>query len=226
MQLLMTLRERVPSLEVADVFFDEGVALAERTLDGVRLALGTRAPCYVIVECAGESDPTAELAAGVAAAEDLILDQAAADDTAGRRSLWQLREALPDAVLRAGIPVKADVAVPLGALARFISEIRDVAEAVAPGCEVVLWGHLGDGNVHVNVLGADHASCAVEDRVLRLAVEHGGTISAEHGIGVSKTRYLDLVRSPEELQLLRTIKAAIDPHGRMNPGVVFATSRT
>jgi FAD/FMN-containing dehydrogenase len=221
MQLLMALRARVPSLEVADVFFDEGVSLVERMLDGPRLPLSRRAPCYVIVECAGASDPTPELAAGVEAAEELILDQAAADDTAGRQALWRVREAIPDAVVRAGIPVKADVAVPLGALARFTAEVRHAAQAAAPGSETVLWGHLGDGNLHVNVLGADRASAVVEERILRLAAELGGTISAEHGVGVTKAQHLGLVRSPEELQLLRTIKEGIDPDWTMNPGVVF-----
>lgn len=222
--LLAILRARVPSLEVADVFFDEGVSLVQRMAHGVRLPLGGRAPCYVIVECAGHTDLTPELAAGVAAAEDLILDQAAADDTAGREALWQVREAIPDAVGRAGIAVKADVAVPLTALARFTSEVRGAVQGVAPGSETVLWGHLGDGNVHVNVLGAEHASSAIVERVLRLAVQLGGTISAEHGVGVSKAGHLDLVRSSEELALLRAIKAAIDPDERMNPGVVFPIS--
>jgi FAD/FMN-containing dehydrogenase len=221
MQLMLTLRGRVPSLEVADVFFDEGVSVVERMLDGVRLPLSGRAPCYVIVECAGHSDPTPELAAGVAAAEELILDQAAAEDTAGRQALWQMREAIPDAVVRAGISAKADVAVPLPALARFTRELRHEIEALAPDAEIVLWGHLGDGNLHVNVLGADHASAAIEERVLGMAAGVGGTISAEHGVGVSKAHHLDLVRSPEELGLLRAIKTAIDPDARMNPGVVF-----
>jgi FAD/FMN-containing dehydrogenase len=224
MQLLITLRRLVPSLEAADVFFDEGVSLVERTIDGARLPLGRRSPCYVVVECAGAVDPTPELAEGVGAAEDLILDQAAAVDTAGRRAIWQVREALPEALVRAGLPVKVDIAVPLGAVPRFTSEVRRVIEATAPGAETVLWGHLGDGNVHVNVLGAEDRADAVEERVLRLAAELGGTVSAEHGVGVSNAHHLELVRSAAELQLLRTIKTALDPTGTMNPGVVLPTA--
>jgi FAD/FMN-containing dehydrogenase len=88
----------------------------------------------------------------------------------------------------------------------------------------VLWGHLGDGNIHVNVLGAEDAWVRVEEQVLQLATDFGGTISAEHGVGVSKARHLGLVRSPEELDLLRAIKTALDPKGTMNPGVVFPLS--
>jgi FAD/FMN-containing dehydrogenase len=221
MDLMVALRRTVPSLEAADVFFDEGVALVERVMDDVRLPVGRRAPCYVVVECAAATDPMEELADAVEAADDLILDQAAADDTAGRRGLWQLREALPEALVRGGVPVKVDVAVPLPAVARFTHDVRGAIEALAPDAETILWGHLGDGNVHVNVLGAETQEAAVEEAVLRLATGLGGTVSAEHGVGISKARHLGLARSPEELALLRSLKDALDPRGLMNPGVVL-----
>lgn len=221
MELVVTLRRLAPSLESADIFFDEGVTLVGQVLDDVRLPLQQRSPCYVVVGCAGTTDPTPELAEAVEAAEHLIVDQAAADDTAGRREIWRLREALPEALVRAGVPVKVDIAVPLAAVARFTREVASVVESVALDSQTVLWGHLGDGNIHVNVLGADDVSADVEARVLRLAAELGGTVSAEHGVGVSKAHHLGLVRSPEELDLLRAIKTAFDPAGTMNPGVVF-----
>jgi FAD/FMN-containing dehydrogenase len=222
MELLAILRRRAPSLESADFFFHEGVELVERVVDGVRLPLQQRTPCYVVVECASATDPTFELAEAAEAGEHLILDQAAADDTAGRRAIWALREALPEAVVRAGVPVKVDVAVPLAAVARFAEAVAAVVTEVAPAAVVVLWGHLGDGNVHVNVLGAEAASSEVEEQVLRLATRLGGTVSAEHGVGVSKAKHLGLVRSSAELTLLRALKDAVDPAGLMNPGAVFA----
>jgi FAD/FMN-containing dehydrogenase len=221
MELLITLRRLAPSLQSADFFFDEGVTLVEHVVDAVRLPLQRRAPCYLVVECAGRTDPTPELAAAAEAADHLIIDQSAADDTAGRREIWRLREALPEAVVRAGVPVKVDIAVPLAAVPRFMREVATAIESVAPDSQTVLWGHLGDGNVHVNVLGAEDASALVEERVLRLAAKLGGTVSAEHGLGISKAHYLGLVRSPAELYLLHAIKSAIDPAGTMNPGVVL-----
>jgi FAD/FMN-containing dehydrogenase len=119
------------------------------------------------------------------------------------------------------VPVKIDIAVPLAAVPQFTRAVAAVVENVAPESQTVLWGHLGDGNIHVNVLGAGDVASEVEARILRLAAELGGTVSAEHGVGVSKAGHLDLVRSPEELDLLRTIKTAFDPAGTMNPGVVF-----
>lgn len=221
MDLLAVLRHLVPSLEAADVFFDEGVDLVEREMDGIRLPLQDRVPCYVAVECAGGGDPMEELAEAADVADHLILAQAAADDTAGRRDIWRLREALPEALVRAGVPVKIDVAVPLGRVAAFTDRVRTTIAAAAPGAQTILWGHLGDGNVHVNVLGAADDADRVEEAVLRLAALLGGTVSAEHGVGVSKAKHLGLVRSAEELELLRALKGAVDPDGRMNPGVVL-----
>ena len=90
---------------------------------------------------------------------------------------------------------------------------------VAPGARVILFGHLGDGNVHVNVLGTDDDR--VDAAVLRVAAEHGGTISAEHGVGVAKAAYLGLVRSEAELRAMRAVKRALDPAGLLNPGAVL-----
>jgi len=86
---------------------------------------------------------------------------------------------------------------------------------------VLLFGHLGDGNVHVNVLGAAAGDERVDDAVLTLVAELGGTISAEHGVGVAKARWLGLTRSPEELVAMRAVKDALDPAGLLNPGAVL-----
>ena len=84
---------------------------------------------------------------------------------------------------------------------------------------MILFGHLGDGNVHVNVLGTDDDG--VDAAVLEVAAAHGGTISAEHGVGVAKAAYLGLVRSEAELRAMRAIKRALDPGGLLNPGAVL-----
>jgi FAD/FMN-containing dehydrogenase len=224
MQLLSVLRREVPSMEAADFFFDEGVTLVERVMESVRLPLTQRAACYVVVDCGSSTDPIVELARAAELADELIVDQAAADDTGGRRELWRLREALPEALVRAGVPVKVDVAVPLSAVARFTHEVHAGIRTVAPSAETVLWGHLGDGNVHVNVLAASAAADDVELGVLRLAAQHGGTVSAEHGVGISKAGHLGLVRSLQELALFHDLKTAFDPSGTMNPGVILPVS--
>jgi FAD/FMN-containing dehydrogenase len=119
------------------------------------------------------------------------------------------------------VPVKLDVGVALDRLAEFITRAPGAVAAAAPAARTILFGHLGDGNVHVNVLDSDPDDPAVEEAVLRLVAELGGTISAEHGVGVAKARWLGLVRSEAEIEAMRAIKSALDPHALMNPGAVL-----
>ena len=219
--LLAALRAGAPSLESCDFFFDDGLALVlehQRRQSPLR----ARAPVYVLAECAASTDPTEELAAALAAAG--LDDALVADDTPGRESLWKLREGHTDAINAAGIPHKLDVGVPLEHLARFVDTVPDAVGA-AGGERVILFGHLGDGNVHVNVLGADPLDVAVDDAVLELALACGGTISAEHGIGVEKAHWLERARGRADLAAMRAVKDALDPDHLLNPGVVLPSAR-
>ena len=216
-ELLGALRTCAPSLESCDFFLDEGLRLVlahQRRESPVR----QRAPVYVLAECAGRSDPTEELAAALEHAG--IDDALVADDTASREGLWTLREGHTDAINAAGVPHKLDVGVPLAQLDRFLSEVPDVV-ARAGGERVILFGHLGDGNVHVNVLGADPDDPRVDDAVLELTLGCGGTISAEHGVGVTKAGWLTRARGEAEVGAMRAIKRGLDPHDLLNPGAVL-----
>ena len=215
---LAVLRRELPSLEAADFFTDEGLSLVLEHLDR-EPPVATRAPAYVVLECAARSDPTEELAAALEAGG--IDDAVVADDTASRRALWQFREAHTEAIAAQGVPHKMDVGVPLARLADFLERVPELVEARAPGSRTFLFGHLGDGNVHVNVLGPDPADEAVDVAVLELAAELGGTISAEHGVGVAKAAHLGLVRDAGQIEAMRALKRALDPGGLLNPGAVL-----
>ena len=216
--LLAVLRSSLPSLEAAEFFLDDGLDLVLAHL-GVPAPVAERAPVYVLAECAAERDPTEALAAALERAG--VDDALVADDTASRERLWRLREAHTDAIGAAGVPHKIDVGVPLARLGEFLRRVPRVVAATAPGARTVLFGHLGDGNVHVNVLGPPPDDDSVEDAVLRLVAACDGTISAEHGVGRLKARWLDLVRTPGEIAAMRAIKRALDPDGLLNPGVVL-----
>jgi FAD/FMN-containing dehydrogenase len=217
-ELLACLRAHAPSLESCDFFLDDGMTLV---LEHQRRSspLPSRAPVYVLAECAAADDPTDELATALerAGVEDALV----ADDTASREGLWSIREGHTDAINAAGVPHKLDVGVPLAQLDRFIASLPETA-AAAGGERVILFGHLGDGNVHVNVLGAEPDDPRVDDGVLSLALQCGGTISAEHGVGVSKARWLERARGAQEVAAMRAIKRALDPDGLLNPGAVLA----
>jgi FAD/FMN-containing dehydrogenase len=102
-----------------------------------------------------------------------------------------------------------------------VSRLPGVVSAVAPEARTVLFGHVNEGNLHVNVLGAEDAAEAVTGAVLELVAEHRGSISSEHGVGRAKVPWLHLSRSAEEVAAMRRIKAALDPAGLLNPGVLF-----
>ena len=138
---------------------------------------------------------------------------------------WRFREQLIEAISATGIPHKLDVGVPLARLAEFASRTTAEVARMAPDARVILFGHLGDGNVHVNVLGLDPGDYAVDEAILRLAADCDGTITAEHGVGVAKARWLELVRTPGELRAMAAIKQALDPNGIFNPGVVLTPEK-
>ncbi len=194
-----------PAIEVLEI--------ADRAC--LELAGAPDAAAGVLVEATGPS-ATERLAA--------LLDRFEAEvavTVAQREALWERRDGLPEMIRRLGVPVKADVAVPPGRVPDLVAAVPEVLEPVAPGATPFCFGHLADGNVHVNVIAPDADARAVEDAVLRLAVSLGGTISAEHGIGRDKVDLLHLVRSDAEIAAFRSIKAALDPDGLLNPGVLL-----
>jgi FAD/FMN-containing dehydrogenase len=216
--LMRTLRPALPSLEMCELMLRAGIRLTLAHL-GEAPPLPDCAAA-VLLECAAASDPLDELAAG--------LDQAGvgeraivAADATGRDRLLRLREAHTDAVAAAGIAHKLDVGVPLQRLEEFAERLDGVVSDAAPGAKLIVWGHLGDGNLHVNVLGPAPEDESVDARVLELAAACGGTVSAEHGIGVHKPAYLRLSHSDAELKAMRAIKRALDPAGILNPGVAL-----
>lgn len=216
---LLGLLRGVPGLEAAD-FLDR--ECMELVVERRRLAdpLGEPHGCYVIAQFATEVDVTAELAAAL---EGLAKEPAVAvaDDTESRRRLWACRELLNESVRETGVPHKLDVGVPVAALPEFCPAVRSVLAAAFPAARVYLYGHLGDGNVHVNVVGPPPEDDAVDEVVLRCACALGGTISAEHGVGVAKLPYLSLCRSAAEVAAMGAVKRALDPAGVMAPGRVL-----
>jgi FAD/FMN-containing dehydrogenase len=115
--------------------------------------------------------------------------------------------------------VKLDVSVPAGRLAELVGRLPEAVAATGPAAQLIVFGHLAEANLHVNVLQADAE--AATGAVLALVASLGGSVSSEHGIGRAKASWLGLSRSQAEIDVMRAVKAAFDPLGLLNPGVLF-----
>jgi FAD/FMN-containing dehydrogenase len=218
-ELVRSMRS-LSSLEAAELFYAEGLVLV-RQHAGLPAPFGDEYPAYVVLECAAHEDPIDDLLAALDSAGEVVLDATLATDASGRHALWKYREAHTESINAAGVPVKLDVAVPLTAFAESTAALPAAIAAAAPDARPILFGHVNEGNLHVNILNALDADEAVSDAVLKLVASYGGSISAEHGVGRAKRDWLSLSRSTEEIAMMRAIKAAVDPRGLLNPGVLF-----
>jgi FAD/FMN-containing dehydrogenase len=217
--LVVRLRREAPGLEAAEVFYGEGLQLVQEHT-GMPSPLPRPWGAYLLLECAGRDESVLDELASLA--DGLGEDAAAvALDAPSRQRLWAYRERHTEVVNSLGVPHKLDVTLPLSALAQFEADVRRTVDSVAPGATLVLWGHVGDGNLHVNVVGPPADDETVDDAVLRLVAGLGGSISAEHGIGRAKRSWLSLTRSPSEIAAMTAVKRALDPDGTLNPGVLL-----
>ncbi len=191
-------------------------------------------PQYVLLELSSsESEDHAvgllERSISAALERDIIADAVVATSVAQSAGLWQLREHIPLAQAKAGKNIKHDISLPVSRIADFIAVTGPQLEAAFPGCQLVCFGHLGDGNLHYNVAPpegiSNEAFLVNQDKVNRVVhdsvVAFGGSISAEHGIGALKRDELAHYKSAVELNMMRAIKAALDPLGIMNPGKII-----
>jgi FAD/FMN-containing dehydrogenase len=213
------LRRSLPELQSLEFFLQPGLDLVCRA-SGMAAPFAGEHGAYLLAEAASQHDPTPAMAAvldSLAAVEEV----AVATDPARRAQLWRYREDHTDAINTLGAPHKLDVTLPAPVLATFIDQIADVVRAANPGATTWLFGHVGDGNVHVNVTGLESDDSVVDDRVMHFTAELGGSISSEHGIGTAKRAWLHLNRSDAELSTFRRLKAALDPADILNPSVLL-----
>jgi FAD/FMN-containing dehydrogenase len=220
LEVLAAMRRRVEGLQAAELFYDDGLELV-RAHAGLAAPLPHPWPAYLVVECAGLSDPSEPLFEVLAELDWPEAATAVATDPAGQARLWAYRERHTEAISALGVPHKLDVTLPQARLADFEAEVRRVVAESAPGSRLVLFGHVGDGNLHVNVVGPPSDDERVDDAVLRLVASMDGSISAEHGVGRAKVRWLGLSRTATELAAMRAIKGALDPAGLLNAGVLL-----
>jgi FAD/FMN-containing dehydrogenase len=162
-------------------------------------------------------------------ADDVVLSGTMGQHKAQNAKLWELRESISESLSATGLPHKNDIALPIQALEAFCVELDRTLEEHYPKFEVCLFGHIGDGNLHVNVMKPDampkeeflRLTHDLDAHMFELVRAHRGSISAEHGIGLLKKDFLSFSRSPAELDAMRALKLALDPKGILNPGKIF-----
>jgi FAD/FMN-containing dehydrogenase len=220
LELVSALRTSLPSMTAAEIFYRDGVELV-CAQTGLTPPWAPPSEAYLLVECAARHSPLDELTEALADQDLADRTTAVATDPSGIERLWAYRERHTEAVSSIGIPHKLDVTLPLGRLGEFEPAVRRRIQEVAPDSTTILWGHVGDGNLHVNIVGPEPEDEKVDLAVLETVAAMGGSISAEHGIGRAKTAWLGLSRSPAEISSMRAVKAALDPSGLLNPGVLL-----
>ena len=187
---------------------------------------------YVLLELASQSerlDARMHRLLGEAKKNGIIEDASIAGSADQHRAFWRVRELLPDSQRHEGGSIKHDISVPVSDVPAFLVEVEAAVTRYMPGARLVAFGHLGDGNIHCNVsqpIGADKTAFlaqwdAVNEIVHAIVAAHKGSISAEHGIGQLKRTLLTGVKDPVALDLMRSLKAVLDPKGILNPGKVL-----
>jgi len=215
----LALRRQLTALSAVELFFEPGMALVcEHT--GLANPFDRPHPAYLLVEASDDRDPMPDLSRAVDSLR-AVSAVAVATDRARAAELWRYREAHPEAINHHGTPHKLDVSLPAATLGDFVDRVHAVVASVSSDAEVWLFGHAADGNVHVNVTGLASDNDSVDDAVFRLAAELGGSVSAEHGIGTAKRRWLHLNRTESEIAVFGRLKAALDPDGVLNPSVLL-----
>lgn len=211
----------------------EGVEIVLRHTAGCRDPLDTPHPWYVLIELSSQSPSGLRevleniLERGIE--RNLVDDAAIAESLEQTKAFWRIRENFGEAQRHAGGSIKHDISVPVAAVPEFLKDAAAAVERAVPGAHPLPFGHLGDGNIHYNVNqppGADRAEYlthwdAMNAAVYEVVKRYGGSISAEHGIGVIKRHQLPSVKDPVAFELMRSLKSLLDPKGILNPGKVL-----
>ena len=234
LELLVIAQERTGGdVTSFEIMTREGIELVLRYGQGCRDPLASPHAWYVLMELSSQQREglrevlEAVLAGGLE--RGLIHDATIAESLEQARAFWRVREMFGEVQRFAGGSIKHDISVPVAAVPAFIKEAGAAVTALIPGARPLPFGHLGDGNIHYNVnqpVGADKEEFLkrwddVNATVFAVVKKYGGSISAEHGVGVMKRDLLPTVKDPVALDLMRNLKRLLDPNGILNPGKVL-----
>lgn len=230
-QLLARVRAQLSDQVLAfELMSDRALRFVRRHISDVTLPFGDDYPWHVLLDVAVADRQ--EILQGVLAAaieEGIAVDAIIAKSANEAEKFWRIRHSISDAQRPEGANLKHDIAVPISQIGTFLSRGQALLESTMPEARLVAFGHVGDGNLHYNIAqptGADAAEflaagTELSDAIYKLVDELDGSFSAEHGVGVSKKALLALYRGSAEIELMRTLKSALDPKNILNPGKVI-----
>ncbi|MFL5052450.1 MAG: FAD-binding oxidoreductase [Xanthobacteraceae bacterium] len=233
LELLMLAQNRTTGVTSCEIMTRAGIEAVLRYGANCRDPLSEPHPWYVLIELSSQaSTGLREVLEEILAeghAQGLIADATVADSLEQAKAFWRVRELFGEVQRHLGGSIKHDVSVPVAAVPAFIAEANAAVTELIPGARPLPFGHLGDGNIHYNVNqpeGADKAVFLarwddVNAVVFAVVAKFGGSISAEHGVGIMKRDLLPRVKDPVALDLMRTLKRTLDPKGILNPGKVL-----
>ncbi|MDH5239839.1 MAG: FAD-binding oxidoreductase [Gammaproteobacteria bacterium] len=224
-RLLAQLRKDLgEAIEAFELVSDPVFKLVTRHIPELTVPFDQPAPWYVLIDVSvGNCIERLETALSTSIESGIVLDAVIAKNTAEASRLWRMRHAIAEAERSAGPSLKTDIAVPISRMEEFLQRGDLLLAELAPEASLVAFGHVGDGNLHYNVVlpgdvsSRDRLTSAIYDLVYEL----GGSFSAEHGIGRTKRKYLPLYRGGGEIELMRRLKNALDPNNILNPGKVI-----
>jgi FAD/FMN-containing dehydrogenase len=191
----------------------------------------TRAPFYALVEFENDNDGICDQVMELfekCMESGWVLDGTISHSSEQYLSLWRLREDISE-TLSGFTPYKNDISVKVSKVPEFLAKVDDLVSDQYPDFEIIWFGHIGDGNVHLNILKPPsldkedffHRCATVSEGVFTLVKEYGGSVSAEHGVGLLKKPFLSYTREPQEIAYMQAIKKVFDPNGVFNPGKIF-----
>ncbi len=234
LSLLGLLQDRFPQqLSRCEIMPEIGLQMVLSHIAGTRRPLQNVSPWYVLIELvAGKNTDLRELlnqCLGSALEQGIMTDAAIAETGQQRKAFWHLREALSEAQREEGGSIKLDISLPLSYVPAFFAQAAERLEKLCPGARPIPFGHLGDGNIHYDIcqpFGMGRQAFLdrwdeIGDPLHEIVLGFGGSIAAEHGIGMLKVGKIAKAKPQVEIELMRKIKTALDPHNIMNPGKII-----
>ena len=228
LRLFREVRASGPFTVMAYEFFTDRCLRRVERHRGLGNPLAEAHGCYVLLEVEAHGAPLEPWLESLFD-RGLVDDGTMAQSSSEAARLWSLREGISESLSATGLPHKNDISLPIAGLESFCSALDELFAKRYSDWEICLFGHIGDGNLHVNVMKPDALEKAAffaqtsdaDHAMFALVKAHAGSISAEHGVGLLKKPYLAYSRAPGELALLKTLKRALDPNGILNPGKIF-----